>query len=65
MFIVLLSFSDSLARDRRKCLSLYDEPFMNRPTLIDLNLVKLKCNPFMICSGKYLITKNKCSEENK
>ena len=28
VFIVLLSFSDSLARDRTKCLFLNDEPCM-------------------------------------
>ena len=34
VFIVLLSFSSSLAT---KCVSLNDEPCMFRPTLIDLN----------------------------
>ena len=42
VFIVLLSFSSSLARvakisDRTKCVSLNDEPCMVRLTLIDLN----------------------------
>ena len=42
VFIVLLSFSSSLARlakIRTKCLSLNDEPCMVRHTLIDLNPV--------------------------
>ena len=60
MFIVLLSFSSSLARiakvsDQTKFLSLNDEPCMVTPTLIDLNPVDLKYYPFMIsldkCSG--------------
>ena len=42
VFIVLLSFSSSLARAakvsrRTKCLSLSDEPCVVRPTLINLN----------------------------
>ena len=42
LFIVLLSFSDSLAHiaktsDRTKCLFLNDEPCMTTPTLIDMN----------------------------
>ena len=48
LFIVLLSFSSSLARDRTKVLFLKDEPCMVRPTLIDLNHVELKHYPFMI-----------------
>ena len=52
MFIVLLSFTESLAI---KCVSLNDEPYMVRPTLIDLNHVELKYYPFMTsldkCSG--------------
>ena len=36
LFIVLLGFSESLARDRTKCLFLDDEPCMVRPTLIDM-----------------------------
>ena len=52
VFIVLLSFSKSLAT---KCLSLNGEPCMVRPTLIDLNHVELKYYPFMIslykCNG--------------
>ena len=59
LFIVLLSFSSSLARvakvfDRTKCLFLNDEPCMIRPTLIDLNPVELKYYP-------YIISLNKCS----
>ena len=49
MFIVLLSFSSSLAI---KCLFLNDEPCMVRPTLIDLNPVGLKCCPFKISLNK-------------
>ena len=39
LFFALLSFSESLAT---KSLSLNDEPYMVRPTLIDLNAVELK-----------------------
>ena len=55
MFIVLLSFSSSSARNQTKCLFLNDEPCMVRPTLIDMNPVELKFYPFMIsldqCTG--------------
>ena len=44
-FIVLLSFSESLAA---KCLFLNDEPHRVRPTLIDMNPGELKYYPFMI-----------------
>ena len=58
LFIVLFSFSSSLAgiakvSDRTKCLFLYDEPCMVRPTLINLNPVELKYHPFMIGLNKY------------
>ena len=53
MFIVLLSFSESLARHGMKCLFLNYEPCMVRPTLIDLNLVELEYYPFMISLDKY------------
>ena len=53
MFIVLLNFSKSLARDQTKCLFLNDEPCMVRPTLFDLNPVELKYYPFMISLYKY------------
>ena len=52
VFIVLLSFSESLARNRTKCLFLNDEPCMVRPTLIDMNPVKVKYYPFMISLNK-------------
>ena len=57
MFIVLLSFSSSLARvakisDRTKCLSSNDEPCLVRATLIDLNPIELKYYPFMISLDK-------------
>ena len=52
VFIVSFSFSSSLAT---KYLFLNDEPFVARPTLIDLNPVELKYYPFMIkldkCTG--------------
>ena len=57
LFIVLLSFSKSLARDRIKCLFLNNEPCMVRPTLINMNPNELKCYPFMIslnkCTGSF------------
>ena len=52
VFIVLLYFSESLARDRTKCLSLNDEPCMIRPTVIDLNPVELKYYPFITSLDK-------------
>ena len=48
LFIVLLSFSESLARDRTKRLFLNDESFMVRPAIIDMNPNDLKYYPFMI-----------------
>ena len=46
-----------------KCVSLYYEPFMTRPTLIDLNPVELKYYPSMIsldkCSGSCTILSSK------
>ena len=45
MFIVLFSSNKSLAT---KCLSLNNELYMVRPTLIDLNPVELKFRSFMI-----------------
>ena len=52
VFIILLNFSSSLARDRTKCLFLNDEPCIVRSTLIDLNPVELKNYPFMISLDK-------------
>ena len=49
LFIVLLSFSESLAT---KCLFLNDEPCIIRPTLIDMNPVEVKYYPFMISLNK-------------
>ena len=69
VFIVLLSFSCSLARvakvsNRTKHLYLNNEPCLVRPTLIDLNLVELKYYPFIISldksSGSYM-----CFEKKK
>ena len=54
LFIVLLSFSESLTL---KCMFLNDEPCMVRLTLIDISLAELKHYPFMIslnkCSGSF------------
>ena len=52
LFIVLLSCSESLARNRTKCMFLNDEKCMVRSTLIDLNPVELKYYPFMISLNK-------------
>ena len=49
VFIVLLSFSESLAT---KCMSLNSEPCMVRLTLIDSNPVELKYYPFMFSLDK-------------
>ena len=76
VFIVLLSFSSSLARvakisHRTKRVLLNDEPCIIRPTAIDLNPVGLKYYPFMIsldkCSGScnVLSPKNMCSKKKK
>ena len=68
LFIVLLSFSESLAK---KCLLLNDEPFMIRSTIIDLNPVDLRYYPFMNslnkCTGNSNVcySKNVCSKRNK
>ena len=55
VFMVLLSFSSSLACDRTKYLFLNYEPYMVTPALIDMNPVQLRYYPFMIslhkCSG--------------
>ena len=60
VFIVLFSFSSSLAT---KCVSLNDEPYMLRPSLIDLNPFELKYYPFMIslgtCNGSYKVLSSK------
>ena len=53
VFIVLLNFIESLARDQTKCLILNDEPCMVKPTLIDLNPVELKYYLFIISFDKY------------
>ena len=45
VFIVLLSFSSSLAT---KYVSLIDEPCMVRPALIDFNPFELKHYPFIL-----------------
>ena len=60
MFIVLLSFSEYLAT---KYLSLIYEPYIVRPTLIDLNPVELKCYPFMISLNKRSLSCNVLSQK--
>ena len=65
LFIVLLRFSESLARNRTKRLFLNDESCMVRPTLIDINPVELKCYPLMIslnkCNGScYVLSPKIC-----
>ena len=50
MLIALLSFSGSLAT---KYVSLNNEPYMMRPTLIDLKLAELNYYPFTITLDKY------------
>ena len=52
VFNELLSFSIYLARDRTKFLFLNDEPYLVRPTVIDLNPVEPKYYPFMISLNK-------------
>ena len=71
-----MSFSTSLAREAKvcdgtKCLSLNDETYMVRPSLIDFNPVELRSYPFMIsldkCSGNcnVLSQNNMCSKKTK
>ena len=52
VFIILLSFIESLARNLRKCLFSNDEPCMVVPNLVDLNPVELKYNSFMTILDK-------------
>ena len=52
LFITLLSFSSSLARDRTKCLFLNDKSCMVRPNIIDMNPNELKYYSFMISLNK-------------
>ena len=49
LFIVLLSFSESLAI---KCLFLNEQQYMVRPTIFDMNPVELKYYSFMISLNK-------------
>ena len=49
VFIVLLIFISSLVT---KCMYLNNDPFMVRPSLIDLNPVELKYYPFIISLDK-------------
>ena len=50
VFIALLSFSGTLVT---KCVYLSNEPCMTRPTLIDLNPIKLNCYLSIISPDKY------------
>ena len=63
MFIVFLSFIESLACNWTKCLFWNDESCMVRPTLIDLNSVELKYYRFMIsldkCTGSCNVLSSK------
>ena len=64
--VVLLSFSSSLAReakvsDRGKCQFLNDEPWMFRPTIINLNPSELEYYPFMISIDKCTVSCNNLS----
>ena len=69
VFIVFLSFSESLVRDLKKCLN--DEPRMVRPILINLNPSELKYYPFVIsldkCNGSCNVSSPKIcvSKETK
>ena len=69
MFVVLLRFSETLARARTKCLLLNDEPCMIRPILIDLNLVEIKYYTFMIsldkCTGSCNVSSPKTCAKKK
>ena len=56
MFIVLLSFSFSLACYQTKCLLLNDESCMVSPTPTDLNSAELKYYPFMISLDQYVMS---------
>ena len=47
---MLLSFSESL---NTKCVSINDEQYMVRPTLVDLNFVDLRYYPFMVSLDKF------------
>ena len=66
VFIVLLSFSESLAT---KVLSLNDKPCMVRPTLYNLSSVELKYYLFIIsldnCSGRCMSYRQKCAFQKK
>ena len=52
VFIILLIFISSLARDRTNFVSLDDELCMIRPTLISSNTIELKYYPLMISLDK-------------
>ena len=58
LFIVLLSFSGSLARDRIKCLFLNDDPCTIRPNDVDMNPVELQYYSFMVSLNKCTVSCN-------
>ena len=66
LFLVLLSFSESLAT---KCPFLNDEPCMVRRTFIGLNPVELEYFPFMIslkkCTGSCNVLSPKICVQNE
>ena len=63
LFIVLLSFSESLARDRGKCLFLNDQPCMVIPTVIHMNLNEFEYYSFMITLNKFTGSCNTLSQK--
>ena len=52
VFIVLLSFSSSLAHEQTKCLFLNDELCMVKHILFNIDSVEVKYCPFMISLNK-------------
>ena len=69
LFIVLLSFSMSLALDQTKCLILNDEPCMVGATLINMNPVEFKYYSAMIslnkCTGNFDVLSSKICFQKK
>ena len=52
LLFVILSFSETLARNQIKCLFLNDDSCMVRPALLDMNHVEFKYYPFMVSLNK-------------
>ena len=63
MFIILLNFSSSLARNQTKYVSLHVETSMIRPIVIDLNPAELIYYTFMLsfdkCNGSCNVLSSK------